>query len=603
MIRLEITDPATGKTLVPHLAADLSFEMIRENPLFYRRGDYTYDIDISLRDPHNRAIYEHIDRVSVTGKPTGRNARLLSDGHVIADGPEVVIRQENLVVKIQILSGYSALNILAGDDTFIRDMNFGIIEEPTTAVAKNVSAKLYPESNFVFPMLCKGTSTSQGYDNEIRRQMYNGCNEDGIEYEPDTDLWPQPYLLYYVEKFIEIMGFKLEYNALRTDERWKRLVVISGYRTLEYAKMLPDWTAAEFVNEIERFFNCVILINAENKKARIVTAGSFYDTSQTYNIADEDVEDRHICEYDTMADEMVLASDDLVYDLPSGDYWRYKSLPDAVGTNSIVNWTNIEYARSIDDNDWQIYYDSNNKFHFVFTKDYDSSGNATGKRCWIVNEYKHGRDNTNRKTMKIIPAQTFVRFYRPSGTYDAERHHIGIISAFPEYYDNTSAGDFTATVLGKAGERASDRMQVAFYTGITKAMIISQYEGDELKESNYYIAMIQTTPNMITQSPFITDRNGRYLYQQWHKLSSLPLVDKLTLALDGKNGRYDIDFGHNKIVNVDDRFTIRLRARSYYDPTFKFLIHGRLFVCQQLKYTYANGHQDPIVEGIFYPYI
>ena len=116
MIRLEITDPTTAEILVPHLSASFSFEMVRENPLFNRRGDYTYDIDISMRDPYNRAIYKHVNRLTATSKPLNRRARLLADGHVIADGTEVILRLEADTLKIQIVAGNSELNYLTADD-------------------------------------------------------------------------------------------------------------------------------------------------------------------------------------------------------------------------------------------------------------------------------------------------------------------------------------------------------------------------------------------------------------------------------------------------------------------------------------------------------
>lgn len=43
------------------LSEQFELELITENPYFTRKGEYTYDIDIDLRNPNNRMIYQHIN--------------------------------------------------------------------------------------------------------------------------------------------------------------------------------------------------------------------------------------------------------------------------------------------------------------------------------------------------------------------------------------------------------------------------------------------------------------------------------------------------------------------------------------------------------------
>ena len=137
--------------MVPHLPSTLGFELIRENPFFARRGDYTYDIDISLRDPHNRAIYDHIDRLTRAGRPQNRRARLYCDGHVICDGTEVILKKEGDNVKIQILAGNSELNILTADENLrIRDMDFGSFTEPRDR--QTYLGQIYPDVRIAYPL-------------------------------------------------------------------------------------------------------------------------------------------------------------------------------------------------------------------------------------------------------------------------------------------------------------------------------------------------------------------------------------------------------------------------------------------------------------------
>ena len=608
MIRLEITDPTTNAIHVPHLPATLSFTLLRENPLFNHRGDYTYDIDISLRDPHNRAIFSHINRLTANSRPQNRHARLICDGRIIADGTEVVLKKDDETLKIQILAGNSEINYLTADESLmVRDMDFGTIPEPTTEQAKAVSNKFYPQTNYVFPMLCKGTSTADGYDNEYHRGAWiQGGNENGINYREGTALWPQPYLLYYVEKFIQLLGYEITRNDLRDDVRWTRLLLISGYRSLQYAKMLPNWTAAQFLNEIERFFNCIILTNPLLHTAQIVKIPDFYANVEPTEIKSEDITDKFQCDYDTANSDIIIAHNNLRYNLPSNAYYRYKCLSEDIEVAAKKVEMYYDDALELEDNDWQIYSNGiSNPLKYVITKDRDSDGNVIRKRIHFVDEYRHEAPaDTNWNEMAIIPAATFVRFYKPASIAYNPPLWVAIVSAWPDYYDNSQAGDFTKVLIEGGGETASDKMQVAFYTGIIKSSKADQYTG-ELSTSDIYYAMLQTTPHMWTESPFTTDKNGQYLKQQYFQLTptQLPVYRQLTLELDGQYGRYQTDFNKNMLADFTTQFTIRFRSKAFLDPAKKFLINNRLFVCQQLKYTYSDGRQHPIVEGIFFPYI
>ncbi len=607
MIRLEITDPATGSILVPHLSADLRFDMVRENPLFNRRGDYTYDIDISLRDPHNRAIYQHIDRLTAAGRPKNRHARLLADGHVVAEGTEVILKKEADTLKIQILAGTSELNYLTADENLrIREMDFGSI--PASIInpgyARSVSPYIYPDTNYVFPMLCKGSTTSEGYDNKYQMGAWKGSNEDGIYYDEDTELWPQPFLLYYVEKFIQLLGYTITRNDLRNDSRWTHLLLISGYRTLSYAKMLPDWTASEFLTEIERFFNCIVVASNDAKTAQIVTVPEFYSQSGFTEI--HDILDEFTADYDQASEDFKTANDNVRYQLPSNDYYRYKSLPDEVvkGCTEVQIPIPPKNAVRMENTDWRIFRTPVGRNPYVVTKDRDSDGNVIRKRWWYVNEFRHeAPEDTQWQDMRIIPAYTFIRFYRPADIYFEQDVQCGIVSAFPQFYDNSEAGDFTATIKGGGKENASTVMQVAFYTGIIQTRKADRETG-MLSDSGYYYGMLQTKPFNATDYLF-TRVDGKYIDQQDFSLSDdlWPNYQEYTLALDGTYGRYQKDYSRNKMADLTNPYTIRFRSSVMLDPTTPFLIHGRLFVCQQLKYTYADGRQNPIVEGTFYPYI
>ena len=71
------------------LPEQFELELITENPYFTRNGEYTYDIDIDLKNPTNRLIYQNIDRTDVTKKIKNRKAILVSGAIEIISGVEV----------------------------------------------------------------------------------------------------------------------------------------------------------------------------------------------------------------------------------------------------------------------------------------------------------------------------------------------------------------------------------------------------------------------------------------------------------------------------------------------------------------------------------
>ena len=44
------------------LPQDFNVSVKRENPLFTKNGEYTYDITLQLSNPTNASLYEHLNR-------------------------------------------------------------------------------------------------------------------------------------------------------------------------------------------------------------------------------------------------------------------------------------------------------------------------------------------------------------------------------------------------------------------------------------------------------------------------------------------------------------------------------------------------------------
>lgn len=259
-----------------------------QNPFFTRNGDYTYDLDIDLNHPHNRRIYQSLNRSDITQRPENRQAILICGAINIIRGTEIILSVEDNIAKIQIVAGNSELNYLSGGDKRLRDLDFGTCDTSLETAYTSLNQD-FPDMNFVCTPIFTSYDTSGNlryFDNQMN------ITTGGASFIQGTYISPQPYLLFYVEELVKILGYKLQKNTLRENKRWCRLFMVNGYRTTSFAKMLPDWTVDEFLDEIEKFFNCIFLVNQTDKTVQIISINSFYENSQT--ICLEDIKDEDI---------------------------------------------------------------------------------------------------------------------------------------------------------------------------------------------------------------------------------------------------------------------------------------------------------------------
>ena len=70
------------------LSKDFSIQVKRENPLFTKNGEYTYDITLPLDNPTNAELYKHLNRLNST-QPVSTDRRADSLGQL---GTELVHR-------------------------------------------------------------------------------------------------------------------------------------------------------------------------------------------------------------------------------------------------------------------------------------------------------------------------------------------------------------------------------------------------------------------------------------------------------------------------------------------------------------------------------
>lgn len=557
-----------------HLKSDVSFEIVKENPFFTKSGEYTYDIEIDLNDRQNRVVYGHLERMHAGWNIEKRRAVLMDGPHVLCEGTEVVLEKEGDVLKIQIVADNSELNYLsASDDTSVRDLDLGSAEEVDASTAGELAYKIFPDAECVYPPV--GTEESDGSLKKSYNEVDPLPENEGVNYVVGTKFVPQPFVLMIIERVVEKLGYKIAYNSLRNEERWKRLILVNGYDSLEYAKMLPDWSVQDFITYCEQFFNVVFLVDSKDNSLSIVNVRDYYEQQDIEYIPVEDV----MADFDRVFDaeeELYINYDNVKYDLPSGEYWSYQCIDEEIMKRcEIVDAQLEDFARKVDDfesYDYKIFRDSRG-FYFTVSGEY-----TRPQVMRFQSLIDDGRENTT--DLKIVPARIAlgtVQFYGGTEIYFAP---------IPQYYENASAVSLDEAIKnGGFSENAGTVMQVAFYCGVLPVRGNGESGG----------SLLHVAPQCVAGT--------RWYIRTYVSLSAigqaeLSCIDDLNLSLEYRKDRGDFDNGFK--IDLMEEHVIRFKCRRMLSPMKIFLINNCKYYCKSLTYNVVDSKLDCIVEGSFF---
>jgi hypothetical protein len=535
------------------LSENFELELITENPYFTRNGEYTYDIDIDLRDAHNRSIYQNINRSDVTKGIKNRKATLMSGALEIISGMEVVLSIENYTAKIQIVAGNSQLNY-EGGDTNIRSMLLdGISMSSQEAV--NTLFGNFPEYKVVYPPIVNYTESNG--DMSILNNVQVG---EDISFTDVENISPQYYLLYVVENLITKLGFTKGVNELEDDPVWSRLFIVNPYKDSILQELLPDWTINEFIEQIELFLDCIISIDKVNGRFNIISLNKYFENQDIVyldNVIDDSVEKTF--DVDT---NYAFAYKYVSYDLPSDKYYNYLKLKDGVRENcSIVSspeWDDFQTQYEQYYSGPYILHSDDYGLDYVVT-DYSVSG-ETKKGLIIVDRFKDAGDldSRDKSSFQIVPAEIEkISIYSVTGG----RYLIG--PAVKKL--KTDPGSNAINDLINSSEVKSDipdKLYVGIYYGIQKAL----NRGPNEFPGEYWDKMPMGS-------------NDRYFIQEPTTLGGNQAILTLpdyTITLDGDNGLFNRIYKNKREIDTSVEYTFQFLTNTVYklDRTLLYEING-----------------------------
>jgi hypothetical protein len=596
MVRLRIDDYDIA------LSPDFSMELNSENPFFSRTGDYTYEIEINLNDAQNRIAFGHLERVTAQRSKKSRQAYLYEGVRLICSGKEAILEKNNDSVKIQIVSNNAELNYIAKNEDKLRSLDLGSIPTPTESYAVSIRDKYYPDTNYCFPMLMKtNTHPSKSNDNFIN--LISGSpTSSNYSMSSGTKLLPQPFLLYYVEKVVEAMGYSISYNCLLEEERWKHLVVIHGYDTLEYAKMLPDWTVSEFIDNCERFFNVIFLLDSSSKKISIRNIKTYYDNKKTKEIDDSNVIRNFVRKFadteGTDSNTLYINYKNIKYSNSSTEYFRYANLDDDLRKRCTKTSANFATVLPTADNqkEYVIYHDDDWDFDYALMYIEEGGMDAQQQEYSQLDHFRpfiKDEDDSGYSELKIVPAEIYALSMITNGSQ-------GMINtvAIPEFYENEDKGMRETIESGDSGDSAAGVMSAAFFFFSNMQLLT-----DGIISSNY-------------GAKFKTDFTNKTYFGPWLVNSRLTLsrsinavktdssrfgVSGISFELRGDSGKGSNDYNNNINVNTEEEFTFDIVSDDMIDVMSFILIKGRKFYIRKIKYKVENCKLSCIAEITCYP--
>lgn len=642
------------------LPKDISFSLIDENAEITNNGSFTWDIELSLMNPVNAKIFKHINRLNINSIETRMDAALIVDNKV-RRGSIVVLSTTDKSVSTQFLSGNSELNYIAKNERKIWELGglngWGVESAISLSRAiESIGYSGYGPFNFVCAPVIVGDEIVNDYvvghqdtGYALLTSFYNistqiplstgyytlttaiaaipvGMKKNAfvVEFYSDAttlvryqyvyfDLsqWVtetnwiqygvkivmQPYLLFYVNKLPELLGYTLKSNVLNSVERAKVMYFTNSVGTLNYADALPDWTISQFIEEIENFFNVQFIVNANEKSISIERLDSNMVNKRIVTI--DKVLDSYVRSLTEDSKSIKLDFTRISYDVVDSVYFKYQKLSDDIlakceikefATYSTLR-TFIQNAVSIDNK--LIIYRDLEKSNDYFVRKYadgltintslftDTVTHVVNNRLegWVIcfiNKFSSvGTDSTRELALKLCPAEIvekskIITEYYLGGGSGTEKRFYQLPKSNNSFFVNNEKGFIDTVEKGETDIPRSDKLEVALYTGKI-AM-----PGHLNSLSNYPFSHIDVYPEFTPG------------YEEWFA-DNFQVKAITSLRLSGNDG-IAADFNQHAIIDTSKEYTFDFIEKKSVSANDLFSIKNKTYMPISLERTVGiNG--------------
>ena len=594
------------------LPQDFNVQVKRENPLFTKNGEYTYDITLQLSNPTNAELYKHLNRLNATQWPgEKRRAILIADNRVYCNGTEVITAWTDDTVSIQIASGNSELNWIIGASLQVSFLD-NMPETPalTEEQVMSVTASTYPDVLFNLPPVYDRVNDA------VINPYWADLRGETKLYHPETDeagqprdFYPQPYLCAYVRALMEALGYKLEYLFLE-DTEYKELLICHAVRSMRWKDFLPGWSVQEFLEQVELMFNATVVVDNKRRTARILNNNAYYTGHRTAHVTEaEDAYEAERADEEDDPETVELMQSDVSYAFPSSAYWRGRDLPSSVTGDakrrtigddympdaSVVDRLNAWFAEE-ENQDLSCIYTDERSGEKAYLDEIatDPWGQGEKNPRWVFADQFHRieRDDAEQEVeLEMMPAEiSRAGSYRYLTTLDGQ-DAWGDMSLYPAVIDG-----------GKALEEETG-------TDIPVSELLGSDSGEDNEDSsgqsNICLAFCKLIDLYSFKSGmpvffFPTAYTDLYTScQNTWKIHNIQTNDiGLSLRLETLQRRF---WEGSYDIRQEDAIKISSHDPNLYDASSVFEIRNKRYVCKEMEFTLdANGRKGAWT-GTFYP--
>lgn len=595
-------------------AASQSIKITYANQYVTDDGEYSYDITFPMSIMNNRRIFENVSRFDVS-KNTKKydDCKLYVSGRLVLSGVGTIISVTESDIKLQIVGGKSRIKFNSKlESHFIDEMNLG------EAVAPGIK-KYYKEGWNKFGLTILNNSYHVNMTNLANHivgvkgkytfvPVWDETNDCAANfYYPTTSnsmtaLYKaavQPNLIYILHRVLELEGYKIikdEYDVYP----WNTLYIVSAFKTLQFSKCLPHWSAYTFIEEFRKLFNASIVFDEIKKEVGIYQSSEILSSAAVmYEAIDE-----YSVDYDEDGSLSTTETSNLEYNL--GDSANRKEY-EVISQKVLKSFKIVELAPEADVTGWTRRWSDKEKRTTIIKQDgvYKIYMNDNGKESWVKcgfwSPLVRDKDSDSSITINISPAAEIISRVRVGeiikmstsfrDSIDRDRPFLSVTNDKEasaeaskedengeEYYSVQDAID-SESVLDEQ-ESESECMSVFFYVGF--------YNDQSANDLDLYSRFLWPT--------FVTDHN---INSNYH-ISKDMNEDDLTLSLCA-GGRYSIHKLQNtKTIDTRNCIEIKFRANGIPDPSNIYIFRNKKYICEKIETEIKDDSIDPVHVGYFY---
>ena len=639
-------------------AAGEKIQITSENAILTKSGSYTLEVKFPLSIYQNREFFGDLNRIDLTKKVKTWAVEIHNQGNVLLKGTATLTKTTEDTIYIQYLAGNSQVNFWNNaENIYIDEYDYntnGNGEDRVESWKESVKWMYDIVENYY------RTQKENGGENKVRKgihffyklQNYKipqrptigipgefvFCNVYDEDYSWDKDTYEgreirvgngtvfervwvtrnavmhiieewtgigiyasciQPHLLFVIKKVIENRGYKLTRNDIENLPYINEMYIASARQTLKIADALPHWTIKEFIEQLENFFNCIVVFKEEEKECEIILRK---EIANGETVLLKDIQDTH---EEVIQEEKTTSSNILSSNIRYKDIGKEGAVrcDDATRKKYGTIWGDDvndlwQKAQGIKESEriWRFYRIKSTGFTYGLSKG--------GEMLPIDYLCPINRNSENYFDLKILPARTAVKYY-PTGESNGNKEPANLQTVLTmtngwggyECIEGDIVQEVLGQVKGKTRRDKEDYMPVFFYNGHKPGgarytiyhSIFADADGDKVTE----IKEESTGISIPVGDPY-TGKYWNTSYGNYRKNFSLALVAGHTDVYHGQ-----VFEGLPKI-NMETELQEKFLAVTPPSPRAVFYIHNKKYLCSKIEYEIDENGIIPLMTGYFH---